>query len=774
VRSLQIGSTIDGTTSGELAQLSFGSYASAPQALYEFTVRSPFGKVNVDADIRLSTCVPAPEEAKGYNLRASVLFVVDGAALANLSSSPIVALAESAPDCDGKYATLDIRAQAGIPYLLVVSSSEGRSGRFRLATQVVASSPTPTPLPWGLDRIDQRTLPLDEKYSVTGLSGTTVYVYVLDSGIRVSHFEFLSSSGESNAVHGLDAVERLDYATDCTGHGTHVAATIAGRSFGVAKNAKVISVRVIGCDGGGHVSRLVEGLEFVLTDSNEKQRRPAVVAMSLSTAKSDIVNDAVRRLSEAGIPVVTAAGNEDRNSCNYSPASEPTSITVAASQKDDSRPAFSNSGECVDMFAPGHDILSAWNTGNHASRVQSGTSFACPHVAGAVAVLLSVNPSLPADAVASMIYSAATFEKVANHTGISTKSGSAYNADNFNNRLLYVRPIPSMSLKSPATGYMYIYAVFQVSTPAATCSSQSLTTQTRSTLSNFIADLASTKEPVESWMCCPNGTDTSKCGAATEQSRLFVRLREKETLASARFETLDSGLRSASRIQALKTALQVDDVSISVEPWVVDSDANVFWAAPDLRAVNREGLSNGAIAALASCSAATLIGSIVALYVFLRRRREKQRFSNYLDSVEAHNKQRAQHETIQPLGSLYDLGTPREHMNRENTALRGDILMNLPSTASIQTPCLGPHSTRSTKSLFATRSPFRSTSPLRADVRKAAPAEPGRELAAGDPSFFGRLASFSWRKPEQSPKAVQMSEADRANKHRSTEKRSPF
>lgn len=803
---LHVGSTVSGQTSEDGSQLLIDDCPPSPQSIYSFTVPSTAGGEQSEADVRFTTCVPVGDAANGYDLASSTLHVVDVSGGEPEGGSRATSVAAGAPDCGGKYATLEFRAPTDAPFLLVVSSAAGRGGRFRLESSVTASPPLPTPLPWGLDRIDQRTLPLDKKYSVTGLSGTKVYVYVLDSGVRVSHSEFVTASGERNAVHGLDAVERLDYATDCTGHGSHVASTIAGRSFGVAKDAIIISVRVIGCDGAGHTSRLLEGLEFVLKDSEARNRRPAVASLSLSTPRSELINRAARQLSEAGIPVVTAAGNRDQDSCDFSPASEPTSITVAASDRDDSRPTFSNSGHCVDLFAPGQDILSAWHTGDHSSRVMSGTSFACPHVTGAIAVLLSVNPALPTSAVANMIFSAATFEKVSNHSsGVRVAAGAA--ASDVNNRLIYVRPIPSIGLERPARGFMYIYAVLHVSTGTAECSPRWLASDDRLAAAQrhlaSMADVAATGESVEAWMCCPGSKDTPRCGKSTSTPRLFVRLREKERLASATFNALDASLTAGRAAAQLQVALRSDQVSIAIEPWVVDSDANVFWAAPDLRGGDGGGPSGGALAALIACSSAVLIATVAVALVCVRRRREKDKFSHYLDSIELHGRERAQHEALQPAG-VFDICSPRELRVRENTALQGDILMNLTSTASLRTPRVargadGPPSVGSVgASPFGTAlggSPFRDPRPQRqatvaprrgpaaASIVRAGAGEDGlaatprdaRGLPTGG-SFFARVFSLTTggRNTANSPSAQHQSQRERDSSRQALEASRPF
>lgn len=707
-------SVISGDTGKDLESvLPIKGQFTHPQAIYSFTVPPNGG---VDADVRFSTCVPADDNSLQYNLVSPVIFVLDSLYIPEGGSLRITPVAASVPDCGGKFSTLDFRAPVGVPFFLVVSSTAGHGTGFRLETSITASPPKPTTLPWGLDRIDQRILPLDKKYSVTGLSGKKVYVYVLDSGVRVTHSEFKRPNGESNAIHGADMVDRLDYATDCTGHGTHVAAKIGGNSTGVAKDAIIVSVRVTGCNGAGITSRVLEGLKFVLKDSEQKNRRPAVVTMSLSTVKSDEVNKAVKTLSDEGIPVVTAAGNSDEDSCNFSPSSEKTSITVAASNRDDSRPQFSNSGVCVDMFAPGQDIISAWHTGDHAYSVRSGTSFACPHVAGAVAILLSVNPTLPSEALANMIYSAATFKKVANHsvsTQLTRSSGEASHLEELNNRLLYVRPIPSLSLERPKKDYMYIYAALSIST-GTTCSEAWLEFEDRKKeTSAVLSSLAeSNSEDVNFWTCCPNSPQNQKrCGTSNFTStRVFTQLRTPERQASATFKTLEAGLRDPGSLSALRSSFESSAVSVVIEPWVVDSDGNVFWTAPDLRADKRGWLSTGVLIAIIMCSCALLVAAAVGALTYFRNSREAKAEAERQYEIARHLETKAAQDAIQPMDKIFDPGSPREYMGfmRENSALDGDALLNLSSNASLRTPQASRSNLSSSRSLRSTRSALNS------------------------------------------------------------------
>ncbi|GAB3224468.1 hypothetical protein GCM10027447_13100 [Glycomyces halotolerans] len=263
------------------------------------------------------------------------------------------------------------------------------------------------PPSWGLDRLDQPALPLDDAYGYdhTG-EGTTSYI--LDTGINLAHDEF-----EGRLAPGYDAIDFSGDGSDCNGHGTHVAGTVGGTTYGVAKATTLVPVRVLDCNGTGSYAGIIAGIDWVADNATG----PSVANMSLGGTFSQAVNDAIAEAIASGVTFALASGNEGEDACGTSPASEPTAITVGATQSDDAAAAWSNWGECVDLFAPGHQITSAWIDADDAERSVSGTSMAAPHVAGAAALYLEANPEASPAEVAEALTAGAVPDVVAEPNG---------------------------------------------------------------------------------------------------------------------------------------------------------------------------------------------------------------------------------------------------------------------------------------------------------------------------------------------------------------------
>ena len=309
-------------------------------------------------------------------------------------------------------------------------------------------------LPWNLDRLDQHGNRLDGHYEPEG-DGRLASVYIIDTGVHYTHHEF-----EGRAQYaGFDAIDKLTgtdrKGQDCHGHGTHCAGTAAGKTYGVAKKASIFSLRALDCNGKGAVSGIVQAMDHIAKKKAENNS-PTVFSLSLGVRESRSLNAAVQRAMDRGIVAVGAAGNQAGDSCNYSPASARVGIAVGASDEDDNTVYFSNAGECTDIYAPGKSIKSATSACDTCTKTLSGTSMSAPHVAGYMAIILSLHPQLTAHQAKAMMISQAT----KNAVDLAAISSSL--ASRTPNRLLYVPQSSSvqgsdMSRSMNALPYSYTW-----------------------------------------------------------------------------------------------------------------------------------------------------------------------------------------------------------------------------------------------------------------------------------------------------------------------------
>lgn len=295
--------------------------------------------------------------------------------------------------------------------------------------QLISGDATQVNPVYGLDRVDETSLPMDGELLYPASAGAGVHVYVLDTGINPDHTEFSGRIGTSrnfvtDGPLGLSGIlilslestwQTLGYApdpenwTDCNGHGTHVAGTAAGTRYGLAKQATVHALRVLGCQNTGSMSGIISGIDWLIDNAEY----PAVANLSLGGANSTVLHQSIAALHAANILPVVAAMNDNADACSGSPSGAPEAVTVGASDAADQESSFSNHGPCVDIFAPGTDIVSASHADNTGTAVMSGTSMASPLVAGAAALILGETPALGADDVAAALVANATVDALA-------------------------------------------------------------------------------------------------------------------------------------------------------------------------------------------------------------------------------------------------------------------------------------------------------------------------------------------------------------------------
>ncbi|MGW1410570.1 S8 family peptidase [Streptomyces sp. NPDC002403] len=366
------------------------------------------------AALVLSGAAVFPASASG---QAAEGRIQNAGAPGTISGSYIVTLDESAADAGsakGRALAEEYGAKIKKTYRAAVNGyavelSESRAKKFAAdpAVESVVQNRTfrvtgtqPSPPSWGLDRIDQKSLPLNQSYTYPDNGGEGVTAYIIDTGVRITHSDF-----GGRASYGYDAIDNDNTAQDGYGHGTHVAGTVAGSAYGVAKKAKIVAVRVLDDSGSGTTAQVVAGIDWVTANAV----KPAVANMSLGGGADSVLDAAVRKSIASGITYAVAAGNESTDASTKSPARVTEAITVGSTTSTDARSSFSNYGSVVDIFGPGSSITSAWNTGDSAINTISGTSMATPHVAGAAALYLADHPSeSPAQVSAGLVAAAST------------------------------------------------------------------------------------------------------------------------------------------------------------------------------------------------------------------------------------------------------------------------------------------------------------------------------------------------------------------------------
>ena len=322
---------------------------------------------------------------------------------------PAGVAAELAARFDGQVSYVYSHALEGFALTLPTDAVAGLSHDPRIdfveADGVVTADTTQSNATWGIDRIDQRALPLSHTYTYTA-TGAGVKAYIIDTGIRFTHTQF-----GGRAIKGVDEVTSGGSASDCNGHGTHVSGTVGGSTYGVAKSVTLVAVRVLNCNGSGTTSGVVAGVDWVT--GNHAAGQPAVANMSLGGGVSSALDTAVRNSIADGVSYAIAAGNGNifgvaQNACNTSPARVAEAMTVSATNSTDTKASWANYGTCVDWFAPGVSITSAWYSSDTATNTISGTSMATPHTTGVAALYLQGHPTASPATVRSALYTNST------------------------------------------------------------------------------------------------------------------------------------------------------------------------------------------------------------------------------------------------------------------------------------------------------------------------------------------------------------------------------
>ncbi|WP_432830301.1 S8 family serine peptidase [Dactylosporangium sp. CA-092794] len=364
-------------------------------------------------------------------------------------------------------------------------------------TVSIEATQTQTGATWGLDRIDQQALPLNGSYTYGPASNVTAYI--IDTGVRLTHSEFAG-----RARSGYDFVDNDADASDCQGHGTHVAGTVGGKTYGVAKDVKIVAVRVLDCSGNGSYSQIIAGVDWVTKNAV----KPAVANMSLGGAAGTTLDTAVKKSIASGVTYAVAGGNDSANACSKSPARLPEAITVGATDTADTRASFSNFGNCLDIFAPGVNITSSSNASNTATQKMSGTSMATPHVAGAAALYLAAHPAATPQQVRDALVNGAINGAV--KSGGSGSPNKLLYTTNLNNDVTPTTPAtPAPTTPAPTTPATPAPTTPAPTTPAPTTPAPAACAAAVSTTAVAIPDPGTAASKVVVANCTGNASKTA-------------------------------------------------------------------------------------------------------------------------------------------------------------------------------------------------------------------------------------------------------------------------
>lgn len=510
------------------------------------------------------------------------------------SKESMVAEANDDPNCvgdegsstEGKRSTTSVYMSSGNTYSVLITGVGLAEGTFTLSLDAKLPRQN-TVVPWNLDRVDQRKLPLDSAYTVPnqGPNGDGARVYVLDSGVNGDHDEF-----SGRMLPGFDFLKLTEVAEDFTGFGTHAAAVIAGASTGVARSVKIVPVRILDERNQAKSKYVVDALEWIVVKLQEEQsarRTPSVVYMRYHAKTNKLVDEAVRAVSGFGVPVIAPAGDGASGSyCNStSPATSGAAIMVSSTGISDRRSATANYGSCTDLFAPGENVTGASYTSDSAFTFGSGSALAAAHVAGAVALLMSMNIDVdikPKD-MRTILRSLGTPNVVKNGTGDEGLSDETSDSAGSSSRLLYVRSIPSLfgdrkvgEIPEAKKVYIYFILAFEkvTATQTDTCGAIPL------------------KEGITEILDLKENDVTSFCSADGAVYRILAS--ERGAAATS------SNIRNAFGTEKEDTQKTLGtNFKVVEEPWFVDSLGLTYWSQPRFGKTDSEGITIGAIIGIA-------------------------------------------------------------------------------------------------------------------------------------------------------------------------------
>lgn len=568
------------------------------QKLYQFTIPS----VGYPTNIQLSTC-------QGSNFDTYLVLFdrnpEDQITTTDENGTTIIqnatAIAESANDilCDDyiEHATLFVVLNEGTYYVLVTGDGDAY-GEFNLTLTGTPKYERMIP-PWHLDRIDQRYLPMNNEYSVT-TTAEDVLIYLIDSGVNIDHDEF-----EGRVKVGYDFVRYTESDTpDCTGHGTHVAGLIAGKTFGVAKKATIVSLRVYGCSNRASVTSVINALHWTLGHSKKNCfLNRCVVALMVAKYQepSSVFKSVLKGFVHRQIPVIVPAGDQNarikkKDACVVFPANHTDFLTVGATTRLDNQAHFSNTGTCVDLYAPGISLMSAWHSSNNATVSFSGTKQATALVTGVVAILLSINNGLSAAEVKDFMSS------------VSTPNIIPPAFANESTRLVYVRSVPQDRGIIPLEGFVQLQMTIQVNFSSCNTGKPflELFRKTLSEITNVeVNDIALTCDPVVLNEIRPFIWNmfvawTNRLMPWTKQINqvlnINVRLTATEREASRVFAVLEQKLGNEKADIEEKVTFKF---KVTTMPWAVDSREVIYWGAPTYIASEQPAFGIGIIIAIA-------------------------------------------------------------------------------------------------------------------------------------------------------------------------------